>query len=86
MIAEQLQAIIASMATLTVKDMTMSEKRYRQIGDEVREYTADEYAQDVIDKAESQRLADEIAIKAADKAALLAKLGITADEAKLLLS
>ena len=74
------------MATLTVKDMTMSEKRYRQIGDEVREYTADEYAQDVIDKAESQRLADEIAIKAADKAALLAKLGITADEAKLLLS
>ena len=64
----------------------MSEKRYRQIGDEVREYTADEYAQDVIDKAESQRLADEIAIKAADKAALLAKLGITADEAKLLLS
>ena len=86
MIAEQLQAIIASMATLTVKDMTMSEKRYRQIGEQVREYTADEYAQDVIDKAESQRLADEIAIKAADKAALLAKLGITADEAKLLLS
>ena len=74
------------MATLTVKDITMSEKRYRQIGDEVREYTADEYAQDVIDKAESQRLADEIAIKAADKSALLAKLGITADEAKLLLS
>lgn len=86
MIAEQLQAIIAFMATLTVKDMTMSEKRYRQIGDEVREYTADEYAQDVIDKAESQRLADEIAIKAADKAALLARMGLTADEAKLLLS
>ena len=46
------------------------EQLFRQIGDEVIEFTAVQAAE----KA------------AADKAALLAKLGITADEAKLLLS
>ena len=82
---EQLQAIIASMATRTVKDMTM-EKMFRQIGNDVVEYTTEEYAQVELDKIESQRIADDLAAKAAEKDALLAKLGITPDEAKLLLS
>jgi hypothetical protein len=73
------------MATKTVKEMTM-EKMFRQIGDEVVEYTAAEYAQYEIDKAEDVKRAEAEAVKATDKAALLAKLGITADEAKLLLS
>jgi hypothetical protein len=51
-----------------------------------REETAEELAQFEADKAaEAARLAAE-ATKAADKAALLTKLGITNDEAKLLLS
>ena len=73
------------MATRTVKEMTM-EKMFRQIGDEVVEYTAAEYAQYEIDKAEDAKRAEAEAVKATDKTALLAKLGITADEAKLLLS
>ena len=81
---EQLQATTASMDTRTVKDMTM-EKMFRQIGDEVVEYTAAEYAQYEKDLAEDKKLAEAEAVKAADKAALLVKLGITADEAALLL-
>ena len=51
-----------------------------------REMNAEELAQLEIDKANHvARLAAE-AQAATDKAALLAKLGITADEAKLLLS
>lgn len=51
-----------------------------------REMNADELAQLEIDKANRvARLAAE-AQAATDKAALLAKLGITADEAKLMLS
>ena len=51
-----------------------------------REMNAEELAQLEIDKANrATRLAAE-AQAATDKAALLAKLGITADEAKLLLS
>ena len=51
-----------------------------------REMNAEELAQLKIDKANRvARLAAE-AQAATDKAALLAKLGITADEAKLLLS
>ena len=51
-----------------------------------REMNAEELAQLEIDKANRvARLAAE-AQAATDKAALLAKLGITADEAKLLLS
>ncbi len=48
--------------------------------------TADELAQEVLDEAEYAKRDAEIAKAATDKAALLAKLGITADEAKLLLS
>lgn len=50
-----------------------------------REMNAEELAQHEIDKSRSE--AEQIALKeiAAEKAALLAKLGITEDEAKLLL-
>lgn len=61
------------------------EKLYRQVGDEVLEYTTAEYAQVELDKIEDKRIADELAAKAAEKAALLERLGITAEEATLLL-
>jgi len=51
-----------------------------------REMTEAEYAQHLKDMAEAQARKDDKAKAEADKAALLAKLGITADEAKLLLS
>lgn len=51
-----------------------------------REYTADEIAEVEANIAKESAKAEAEAIKAAEKAALLAKLGITADEAKLLLS
>ena len=51
-----------------------------------REMTDEEFAQHEADQAaEAERIAEEAA-KAAEKAALLTRLGITADEAKLLLS
>jgi hypothetical protein len=50
-----------------------------------RELNAEELAQQAIDQAaEATRVASEAA-KAAEKAALLERLGITAEEAKLLL-
>lgn len=65
-------------------------KLFKQIGDEVIEYTEADHAQAQIDLIENQRIADEIAaqtqIAQAAKSELLAKLGITAEEAKLLLS
>ena len=51
-----------------------------------REMNAEELAQQVKDKAEAKLRTDAEAKAATDKAALLTKLGITADEAKLLLS
>jgi hypothetical protein len=58
-------------------------------GDVMREYTEAEYAQNAKDIAEAAAIKTEedakAAIIAADKAALLTKLGITADEAALLL-
>jgi hypothetical protein len=51
-----------------------------------REMNADELAQLAKDKAEGAAALAEAEEKAAEKAALLAKLGITDDEAKLLLS
>ena len=69
--------------------MTM-EKLFKQIGDEVSEFTAEEYAQRASDVAQFEAAAkaetDKAEADEAAKAALLAKLGITADEAKLLLS
>jgi len=65
------------------------EKLFKQVGDEVSEFTAEEYAQHAADKVESvaKAKADKAEADAAatQKAALLARLGITADEAKLLL-
>jgi hypothetical protein len=56
-----------------------------QIGTEVREMNDAEFAQYEVDQAaEIVRIAAEEA-KATEKAALLTRLGITADEAKLLL-
>ena len=51
-----------------------------------REMTADELKQHNKDLADFAKAKDDVAAKAADKAALLAKLGITADEAALLLA
>ena len=67
--------------------MTMQHKIYNEDGSYIiRDYTKEEEAQQVQDTAEhEQKLAAQIKAEA-DKAALLAKLGITADEAKLLLS
>ncbi len=65
------------------------EKLFKQIGDEVTEFTAEEYAQREADILEAELAAkaaeDKIKADAIARAALLAKLGITADEAKLLL-
>ena len=51
-----------------------------------REMTANEIAQWEADKTESETVKAAEAAKASEKAALLAQLGITADQAKLLLS
>ena len=50
-----------------------------------REMNNVEFAQYEIDQAESQARKAEVEAKATAKAALLTRLGITADEAKLLL-
>ena len=73
------------MVIQTVKGSQMT-KLFKQIGDQVVEFTEADYAQFELDKIEAQTNADELAAKAVEKAALLVKLGITADEAKLLLS
>jgi len=62
------------------------EKLYIQDGEIRREYTVEEYAQRDLDQAEQLKLAAEAKAKADAKAALLIKLGITADEAALLLA
>ena len=56
-------------------------------GEEIeREMNAEEIAQRELDVNEANAIAQMETQKLADKAALLAKLGITDDEAKLLLS
>jgi len=57
-----------------------------QIDDEVRDANADEIAQIEASKAEIEARQVEAEAKAQAKAELLKRLGITADEAKLLLS
>lgn len=64
----------------------MSEKLFTQDGEVKREFTEAEYAQYELDKAEVFALAVEATTKAEAKAALLVKLNITEDEARLLLS
>ena len=57
-----------------------------ETGEEViRDMDAAELAQWELNKATAQADKDAIAAKAADKSALLERLGITAEEAKLLL-
>ena len=51
-----------------------------------RDLTDEEIAQLALDKANAEKELAEIAAKAEAKAALLAKLGITEEEAKLLLA
>jgi hypothetical protein len=52
----------------------------------VRDATAAEIAQIKLDAENAVKLQEEIAAKTADREALLNRLGITADEAKLLLA
>ena len=59
--------------------------KYRQDGNDYREYTEAEYAQDEIDAKQIAAQAKAEADKAIAKQALLDRLGITADEAALLL-
>ena len=54
-------------------------------GNERREMTEAEFAQYKLDQAEAKAQAEAEIVKATAKAALLDKLGITADEAALLL-
>lgn len=69
------------MTTLKIKTVNA------ETGEETfRDMNADELAQLAKDVAEREALEAAEAKAATDKAALLAKLGITADEAKLLLS
>jgi hypothetical protein len=65
--------------TIKIHDCTTNEVIMRELNDE-------EYAQYQTDVAASEAKVAAKAEAEAEKAALLAKLGITADEAKLLLS
>jgi hypothetical protein len=56
------------------------------IDGKLRDMTADELAQYELDQIEVAKLKEADATKAAAKAALLTRLGITADEAAILLS
>lgn len=60
-------------------------KLFTQDGEVKREFTDAEYAQYELDKAENDRLAAEAEAKANARTAVLAKLGLTASEAALLL-
>jgi len=66
------------------------EKLFKQIGEEVREYTAEEYEQhqkDILELEAAELKKAELEAEAlAKRQALLDKLGITEEEAKLLLS
>jgi hypothetical protein len=68
--------------------MTYIERIYDASTGEIteREYTSDEIAEMKSNEAKAAEFTKELEVKAAQKSALLAKLGITEDEAKLLLS
>ena len=57
-----------------------------QIGDEIREMTKAEYDQHLLDLAGWKAEADALADRATAREALLDRLGITAEEARMLLS
>ena len=74
------------MDTLTAKEMTMT-KLFKQVGDEIMEYTEADYAQAEIDKIEAKKFADKIKAEQAAKDAAIAKLtalGLTTDDLKAL--
>jgi hypothetical protein len=73
------------MATKTHKEIKMT-KPLIQINDEVREMTNEEFANYEIVQADTLARQAEAQVKAEAKSALLEKLGITEDEAKLLLA
>jgi hypothetical protein len=63
------------------------EKLFKQIGDQVIEYTEAEYAQAEIDKIENAKVEAEMALKVAAKTAAeakLAALGLTTEDLKAL--
>jgi hypothetical protein len=62
------------------------EKLFIQTEDGVREYTAEEYAQNKLDKEAEKLYLERLEQNKIKKEQLLARLGITEDEAKLLLS
>lgn len=63
----------------------MPTPKYRQDGNDYREYTDAEYAQDALDAIEATAIAQAAADRAIARQALLNRLGISADEAALLL-
>ena len=65
--------------TINITNVSTGESITREMNDE-------EFAQHLIDKAEAEARRLAIKAEATAKAALLDRLGITADEAKLLLS
>ena len=73
------------MATKTHKEIKMT-KPLIQINDQVREMTNEEFANYEIVQADTLARQVEAEAKAVAKSALLEKLGITEDEAKLLLA
>ena len=67
--------------------MALKHKTYNEDGTfTVRDYTADELAQQAKDIADAQAIEAAIAKVATDKAALFKRIGLTADEVALLLS
>ena len=67
--------------------MHKMEKLFKQIGDQIIEYTEAEYAQAEMDKAQQIKLDAEAAKKVAEKTAAQAKLealGLTTDDLKAL--
>lgn len=62
-----------------------SPKLFIQDGHEHREFTDAEYAQHGADVIEDDRQKDLVKVKAADRQAILDRLGITSDEAAIVL-
>ena len=59
--------------------------KYRQDGETVREYTEAEYARDALDALETVAATEAAVAKAKARQVVLDRLGITADEAALIL-
>ena len=59
--------------------------KYRQDGETVREYTEAEYARDALDALETVAATKAAVAKAKARQVVLDRLGITADEAALIL-